>query len=80
MTAYATVPTAVQAMREGAYDYVTKPFDPDELRAVVLRAVAEAGVIGPGRDARPRAERAAPDGHLLRDGRPEPGRCASSTG
>lgn len=45
MTAYATVPTAVQAMREGAYDYVTKPFDPDELRNLVFRAVAQAVVL-----------------------------------
>jgi two-component system response regulator HydG len=46
MTAYATVPTAVQAMREGAYDYVTKPFDPDELRTLVERAIAQAVVEG----------------------------------
>jgi two-component system response regulator HydG len=46
MTAYATVPTAVQAMREGAYDYVTKPFDPDELRVLVERAIAQAVVEG----------------------------------
>ena len=45
MTAYATVPTAVQAIREGAYDYVTKPFDPDELRNLVFRAVAQAVVL-----------------------------------
>jgi two-component system response regulator HydG len=45
MTAYATVPTAVQAMREGAYDYVMKPFDPDELRALVERALAQAAVF-----------------------------------
>jgi two-component system response regulator HydG len=41
MTAYATITTAVQAMREGAYDYVTKPFDPDEIRVLVERAVAQ---------------------------------------
>jgi DNA-binding NtrC family response regulator len=39
LTAYASVPSAVQAMREGAFDYVTKPFDNDELRALVRRAL-----------------------------------------
>ncbi|HYC53981.1 MAG TPA: sigma-54 dependent transcriptional regulator [Candidatus Binatia bacterium] len=39
ITAHGSVPSAVQAMREGAFDYVTKPFDNDELRAVVARAI-----------------------------------------
>jgi DNA-binding NtrC family response regulator len=39
VTAYASVPSAVAAMREGAFDYVTKPFDNDELRALVARAL-----------------------------------------
>src|SRR5215472_15325616 len=29
MTGYGTVETAVQALKQGAYDYVTKPIDPD---------------------------------------------------
>jgi len=45
MTAYASVPTAVQAMREGAYDYVTKPFETEALRALVERALARAAVL-----------------------------------
>src|SRR5271169_1755963 len=31
MTGYASVDTAVQALKVGAYDYITKPVDPDEL-------------------------------------------------
>jgi DNA-binding NtrC family response regulator len=39
MTAYATVQTAVTAMKEGATDYLAKPFDKDELLLVVERAL-----------------------------------------
>ena len=31
MTAYATVETAVRRCKRGAYDYLVKPFDPEEL-------------------------------------------------
>ncbi|MBW2422516.1 MAG: sigma-54-dependent Fis family transcriptional regulator [Deltaproteobacteria bacterium] len=48
MTAYATVPTAVEALRLGAYDYLTKPFEPEEARAVVLRAIGRAAASLPG--------------------------------
>jgi DNA-binding NtrC family response regulator len=41
MTAYATVDTAVAAMKLGAYDYLVKPFDPEELSALVRRVVAQ---------------------------------------
>jgi DNA-binding NtrC family response regulator len=37
MTAYATAETAVQAMKEGAYDYLTKPFDMHELLIIIKR-------------------------------------------
>jgi two-component system response regulator HydG len=40
MTAYGSVATAVDAMRLGAYDYLTKPFEPEVARAVVLRALS----------------------------------------
>lgn len=39
MTAYASVETAVEAMKQGAYDYIVKPFDPDELEHLVRNAV-----------------------------------------
>ena len=39
MTAYASVPSAVEAMRHGAYDYIQKPFDPDDVSLVVSRAL-----------------------------------------
>ena len=39
MTAYGEVKTAVQAMKSGAYDYITKPFDVEELKHVVQGAL-----------------------------------------
>jgi DNA-binding NtrC family response regulator len=39
MTAYGTVDTAVAAMKQGAYDYITKPFSGDELLVAVERAI-----------------------------------------
>ncbi len=38
ITAYASVSTAVQALKEGAYDYLAKPFDPEELTRVIEKA------------------------------------------
>ncbi len=39
MTAYASVETAVEALKKGAYDYLTKPLDFDELRLALERAL-----------------------------------------
>ncbi len=39
MTGYASVETAVQALKRGAYDYITKPVDPDELSHLVSNAL-----------------------------------------
>jgi len=39
ITAFASVESAVQALKEGAFDYVTKPIDPDELSHLVRRAI-----------------------------------------
>jgi DNA-binding NtrC family response regulator len=39
LTAFASVESAVQALKEGAFDYVRKPIDPDELSHLVQRAL-----------------------------------------
>jgi len=39
MTGYASVETAVAALKNGAYDYVTKPLDPDEIAHLVKKAL-----------------------------------------
>ncbi|MGA2118085.1 MAG: sigma-54 dependent transcriptional regulator [Bryobacteraceae bacterium] len=39
MTGYASVDTAVEALKRGAYDYITKPVDPDELSHLVAKAL-----------------------------------------
>lgn len=41
MTGYGTIETAVEAMREGAYDFLTKPLDTDHLLVLVRRALEQ---------------------------------------
>ncbi|HET8538628.1 MAG TPA: sigma-54 dependent transcriptional regulator [Anaeromyxobacter sp.] len=45
VTAFATVETAVEAMKAGAFDYLKKPFEPEELEIVVVRAVEHARIV-----------------------------------
>src|SRR5262249_30090516 len=44
ITAYASIDTAVEAMRRGAFDYLPKPFTPAQVRAVLERVVRLKGL------------------------------------
>ncbi len=48
ITAFGTVHSAVEALKLGAHDYITKPFDLTELRNVIGKALAHGGRSGPG--------------------------------
>jgi two-component system, NtrC family, response regulator AtoC len=45
MTAYATVDTAVAAIKKGAHDYLVKPFDPEELSLLIQKIVEQQGLV-----------------------------------
>jgi DNA-binding NtrC family response regulator len=45
MTAFGTIPSAVNAIKRGAYDYLTKPFNKEDLLRVVGRAVDKARLV-----------------------------------
>ena len=45
VTAYATKETALAAMKRGAYDYLTKPFQVDEINAVIDRALEKRALV-----------------------------------
>lgn len=49
MTAYGTVENAVEALRIGAYDYLTKPFESDELRLTVAKALERERLLAENR-------------------------------
>ncbi|KPK67758.1 hypothetical protein AMJ71_07280 [candidate division TA06 bacterium SM1_40] len=45
MTAFGTIETAVQAMKEGAYDFLAKPFDADHLLLLIRRALEQRNLL-----------------------------------
>jgi DNA-binding NtrC family response regulator len=57
MTAYGTVESAVQAMKEGAYDYLSKPLDMQRVRALVLKALEFQAVVAENNELRLRLQK-----------------------
>jgi len=63
MTAFASIGAAVEAIKRGAYDYIRKPFDPDDVVLVVARALEQARQ----RAGQPPHDAAPDDGHSAAD-------------
>ncbi len=45
MTAYASIPTAIAAMKEGAFDYIEKPFSPERIELLVSKLIERQSLI-----------------------------------
>jgi DNA-binding NtrC family response regulator len=65
ITGYATIETAVKSMKEGAYDYLPKPFTPEELRMLVKKALEKQNLIIENRDLREKLKITKEDRFLL---------------
>ena len=64
ITGYATIETAIEAMKRGAYDFMPKPFKPDQLRIVVDRAIELKQLTDEARRLQEERQRTLKDLHL----------------
>ncbi len=62
ITAHSTVETAIEAMRRGAYDFVTKPFSPAEITALAAKALEKSTLYTENQRLRAQIERLEQDG------------------
>ena len=60
MTAYASVETAIQALKDGAYDYIVKPFDPEAISRLVKKAAERYTLLSENKELKARLEAAEP--------------------
>ncbi len=60
MTAHSTVEKAIEAMKGGAYDFITKPFGTAELRALAQKALEKSAIVAENERLRAQVEHAAP--------------------
>ncbi|HEV8119000.1 MAG TPA: sigma-54 dependent transcriptional regulator [Thermoanaerobaculia bacterium] len=65
MTAYASVDTAVTAMKQGAWDYIIKPFDPDELEHLVRNALEHRRLLAENQDLKARIDDLSPFADII---------------
>src|SRR5215471_7579698 len=52
MTAYASVESAIEAMKQGAYDYIMKPFNPDDLEHTIQKAIERKHLVSENKQLR----------------------------
>src|SRR5204863_88269 len=65
MTAYASTETAIAAMKEGAYDYITKPFKVDAIRIIVEKAIEKKSLSSENRRLRSELRSRIRERHLI---------------
>ena len=76
LTAQGTVETAVEAMKEGAYDYLTKPVDIQRLKILLDKIVERQETL---REVKALRRQLREHGTLRPDDRQQPARCGRST-
>jgi two-component system, NtrC family, response regulator PilR len=62
MTAHSTVEAAIDAMRKGAYDFVTKPFSPAQIAAIAEKALEKGSIVTENQRLKAHLERFEPEG------------------
>jgi DNA-binding NtrC family response regulator len=65
MTAYASVDTALAAMKQGAYDYIIKPFDPNDLEHLVRNAIERRHLVTENRELKARLDEMSPFSEII---------------